>query len=107
MAINNVTNPLYPATSPYNSTGIVNNKFLDIMVNRPIPMLPTDIYWNITTTYEYRPDLLAYDLYNDSRLWWVFAQRNPNRLKDPYFDFVAGVGIYLPKSDTLQQLLGL
>jgi hypothetical protein len=40
-------------------------------------------------------------------LWWVFAQRNPNRLKDPYFDFVAGVGIYLPKADFLKQLLGL
>jgi hypothetical protein len=51
--------------------------------------------------------MLAYDLYADSRLWWVFAQRNPNRLKDPYFDFVAGVGIYIPKADFLKQLLGL
>ena len=77
------------------------------MVNRPIPMLGSDIYWNITPTYEYRPDLLAYDLYNDSRLWWVFAQRNPNRLKDPLFDFVSGLGIYLPKQTTLTQVLGL
>jgi hypothetical protein len=70
-------------------------------------MIPSDIYWNITPVYEYRPDLLAYDLYGDSRLWWVFASRNPNRLKDPYFDFVSGLGIYLPKLDTLRGILGI
>lgn len=101
------TNNLYPATSPYYGTGIVNNKFLDVMVNRTIPMNPSDIYWEITTVYEYRPDLLAYDLYADSRLWWVFSQRNPNRLKDPYFDFVTGTGIYIPKLDLLRQVLGI
>lgn len=101
------TNNLYPATSPYSATGIVNNKFLDVMVNRTIPMNPSDIYWEITQVYEYRPDLLAYDLYADSRLWWVFAQRNPNRLKDPYFDFVTGTGIYIPKLDLLKQVLGI
>ena len=100
-------NSMYPATSPYNVTDIVNEKFLDIMIDRPIIKQPSDIYWEITMVYEYRPDLLAYDLYGDSRLWWVFASRNPNRLKDPYFDFVTGVGIYLPKADLLKQLLGL
>jgi hypothetical protein len=101
------TNSLYPATSPYNNTGIVNNQFLDVMIDRPIIKDPADKYWTITSTYEYRPDLLAYDLYNDARLWWVFAQRNPNTLKDPYFDFRSGVGIYLPKPEMLTQLLGL
>ena len=101
------TSSLYPATSPYYSTGIVNDQFLDVMVNRQIPMQPSDVYWEITQVYEYRPDLLAYDLYADGRLWWVFASRNPNRLKDPYFDFVAGVGIYLPKADLVRQVLGI
>jgi hypothetical protein len=45
-------------------------------------------------------------MYNDPRLWWVFAQRNPNRLKDPLFDFKAGLGIYVPKLETLRQVLG-
>ena len=103
MALNNT----YSASSPYSNTDIVNGKFLDIMTNRAIPMVASDRYWEITTVYEYRPDLLAYDLYADSRLWWVFAQRNPNRLKDPYFDFVAGVGIYIPRLDVLNQVLGL
>jgi hypothetical protein len=100
-------NSIYPATSPYYNTDIVNNNYLDIMINIPIPMVPSDIYFEITQVYEYRPDLLAYDLYGDSRLWWVFAQRNPNRLKDPYFDFVAGIKIYLPKLTLLKQILGI
>jgi hypothetical protein len=100
-------NGVYSATSPYYTTGIVNSKFLDIMVNRIIPMQPSDVYWQITNTYQYRPDMLAYDLYNDSRLWWVFAQRNPNTLADPYGDFTTGTGIYLPKFDLLKQVLGL
>jgi hypothetical protein len=100
-------NTMYPATSPYFNTGIVNGKFLDVMIDRPIIKEPSDIYWEITMVYEYRPDMLAFDLYADSRLWWVFASRNPNRLKDPYFDFVTGVGIYLPKAPLLKQILGL
>jgi len=100
-------NGLYPPTSPYYITDIVNAKFLDIMVNRVIPAQESDIYWTITKVYEYRPDTLAYDLYNDPKLWWVFAQRNPNRLKDPYFDFVTGVQIYIPKMDLLKTVLGL
>lgn len=103
MASNNV----YPATSPYYTTDIVNAKYLDFMNNRTLPSSPSDVYWVITPVYTYRPDLLAYDTYADSRLWWVFAQRNPNRLKDPYFDFVAGVGIYIPKLDMLKQVLGI
>ena len=100
------SNDLYPATSPYFNTDIVNSKFLDVMMDRPIIKDPTDRYWVITSAYEYRPDLLAYDLYSDSRLWWVFAQRNPNSLPDPLFSFTEGTGIYLPKNEMLRQVLG-
>ena len=97
----------YPATSPYFSTSIVNRQYLDVMINRPIFSDPTDVYWEISPVYHLRPDLLASDLYNDSRLWWVFAQRNPNRLKDPLFDFVQGIFIYIPKLDALKTSLGI
>jgi hypothetical protein len=98
---------LYSQTSPYFNSDIVNEIFLDVMINRPIPSDPTDVYWEITSIYNLRPDLLASDLYNDSRLWWVFAQRNPNKLKDPLFDFVQGVFIYIPKQDVIVASLGL
>jgi hypothetical protein len=96
----------YPQTSPYYTTSVINNEYLDTMVNRPIPLDPSDRYWEITQTYNMRPDLLAYDLYSDSRLWWVFAQRNSNRIKDPVFDFVAGTGIYIPQLPNLRSALG-
>jgi len=97
----------YPATSPYHETRVINGKYLGVMINRPLPVDPTDQYWNITTAYNLRPDLLAYDLYNESKLWWVFAQRNPNTLKDPLFDFTTGKGIYIPKLSVLTNVLGI
>jgi hypothetical protein len=97
----------YPSTSPYFITNIVNNAYLDVMTNRAIPKDPQDVYWQIGATYHQRPDLLAYDLYDDPKLWWVFAQRNPNKLVDPLFDFVQGTYIYLPKAETLKAVLGL
>lgn len=100
-------NSIYPTTSPYYLTDVYKNQFLDVYINRNIPKLSDDVYWEITSTYNLRPDLLAYDTYNDSRLWWVFAVRNPNKLKDPMFDFVTGKKIYLPKLSVLKQVLGL
>ena len=97
----------YNNSSPYYFTDIVNRKFLDFMVNRPIAKDSSDQHWVITQVYHLRPDLLAYDLYSDSKLWWVFAQRNPNKLKDPLFDFTAGTEIYLPKITTLKSSLGI
>ena len=102
-----MANNLYPVTSPYYNSSIVNKKFLDVMINRPIPKLASDKFWTITETYNMRPDMLAYDLYNNPKLWWVFANRNPNALPDPLFDFTTGKNIYLPQADTLKQVLGL
>lgn len=98
---------MYTQSSPYFSTSVFNNEFLDVMMNRPIPADSTDMLWTITKTYHQRPDMLAYDLYNDSSLWWVFAQRNPNKIKDPLFDFAFGTSIYLPQLPTLKDALGL
>ena len=97
----------YPASSPYYLTDNVNGQFLDVLSNRNLYADETDVYWEITPTYNLRPDLLAHDLYNDSKLWWIFAQRNPNRLKDPLFDFVTGTKIFIPTIDLLRSQLGI
>jgi hypothetical protein len=76
------------------------------MVNRPIPVENDDLTFTINLTYQYRPDLLAYDLYGNAGLWWVFYQRNPNTLTKPPFDFAANTFIYLPKIGTLKSVLG-
>jgi len=95
----------YDATSPYFTTGY-SQFFLDAMVNRPIPAQSDDLSFDINLTYQYRPDLLAHDLYGYSRLWWVFYQRNPNTLTKPPLDFVANTTILLPKITTLKSVLG-
>lgn len=97
--------PVYDSTSAYYTTGY-SQFFLDVMVNRPIPKQTDDQVMIITQTYEYRPDMLALDLYGNSTLWWVFYQRNPNTLTAPPLDFKAGVQIYLPKISTLRSVLG-
>ena len=64
--------------------------------------------YTILPVYDYRPDMFAYDLYGNANLWWVFASRNPNVLgPDPYFNFTAGLGIYIPTIDTLRVVLGI
>jgi hypothetical protein len=96
---------IYSKTSPYFNTEIVNN-YLDVVNFRDIPKERDDILFELTATYEHRPDLLAYDLYKDHQLWWVFAVRNRSVIKDPIFDMVPGVKIYLPKASTLKGVLG-
>jgi hypothetical protein len=95
----------YNATSPYFTTPYAQF-YLDNMVNRPIPKQNDDNLIKLNQTYQYRPDLLAYDLYQESNLWWVFYQRNPNTLTAPPWDFEAGKMIYIPKITTLRSTLG-
>jgi hypothetical protein len=97
---------LYKNTSPYYNTKLLGN-YLGPLVNRPIPKLSDDVLFTINLTYARRPDLLAFDMYGDSKLWWVFAARNPNTIVDPLNDFVEGVKIYLPKIETLKTALGV
>lgn len=95
----------YDSTSPYFTTGY-SQFFLDVMVNRPIPKATDDQLFKINQTYQYRPDMLAFDLYDNAGLWWVFYQRNPNTLTAPPLDFKTGTTIYVPKITTLKNVLG-
>jgi hypothetical protein len=95
----------YDTTSPYYLTEY-SQFFLDVMVNRPIPKQNDDLLFKINQTYQYRPDLLAFDMYEDAKLWWVFYQRNPNTLQKPPLDFKSGTTIYVPKITTLRNVLG-
>jgi len=102
-------NNIYPKTSPYYNSQIVNNNFLDVLqFNTPIPPISSDADFTVTAQYEFRPDLLAQHLYNDPRLWWVFAARNPDILgPDPYFNLITGLKIKIPTLSTIQTALGI
>lgn len=96
----------YRQSSPYYKT-TQNNLYLDLLSIRPIPAEADDFLYAIENQYRHRPDLLAYDLYGNPKLWWVFVQRNMSTIKDPIFDFEPGTKIFLPKRSNLERLLGV
>jgi hypothetical protein len=96
----------YKQTSPYFKTQTYGF-FLDVADIPSIPQVASDVVYKIDLIYKNRPDLLAYDLYGDAALWWVFAVRNPNTIQDPVFDFLPGTTIFIPKKETITTALGL
>lgn len=97
---------VYSNFSPWATTQIKEN-YLDVLSIRAVSAESDDFLYTIESQYTYRPDLLAYDLYGEAALWWVFIQRNLNVLQDPIFDFVPGTKIYIPKSSSLRLVLGV
>jgi hypothetical protein len=96
----------YSATSPWFNTGVVQN-YLNILTIRPVAAEGDDFLYKIEPQYSRRPDLLAFDLYGTSKLWWVFTQRNLDVIQDPINDFIPGTEIYIPKKSGLFKVLGL
>ena len=95
-------------TSPWKNTPLnkATKEYMDFFRIRAIPASSDDVEYTIAPQYNQRPDLLAHDIYDNARLWWVFAQRNPDVLKDPIYDFVPGTQIYLPQEKYLREELG-
>lgn len=96
----------YNKSSPYRNTK-ENNLYLELLSIRPVPAEKDDFLYTIENQYRHRPDLLAFDLYGDAQLWWVFVQRNMSVIKDPIFDFEPGTQIYCPKKSNLEKYLGV
>lgn len=96
----------YSSFSPYSDTP-QNTLYLELINIRPVPSEADDYLYIIETQYRHRPDLLAFDLYANARLWWVFVQRNMDVIKDPIYDFESGVAIYIPKRSNLEKFLGI
>jgi hypothetical protein len=96
----------YTKSSPWVTTQ-QNNLYLELLEIRPVPAESDDFRYVIENQYKHRPDLLAYDLYGNPKLWWVFVQRNMSVLKDPIYDFEPGTTIYLPKRSNLEKFLGV
>jgi hypothetical protein len=96
----------YTTDSPYFNTPM-KGSVLGVMNHRTIPAEADDTLHTLTSVHEYRPDLLAYDVYKNSNLWWVFAVRNPNAIKDPIWDFRQGTVFYIPKLINIQKSLGI
>lgn len=90
----------YNKSSPWFLTP-QNNSYLETMVYREIPQSDDDPLYVVEPKYKYRPDLLAHDLYGDTKLWWVFVHRNRGILEDPVFDLIPGLKIRIPRKEQL------
>ena len=101
-----ITPVVYRSSSPYATTEYIEGKFLDILNYKKLPAEADDIYQAIGATYEYRPDLMSFDLYKSPEYWFVFALRNRDVLIDPVWDFKAETKIYIPKLNTVLRYLG-
>ena len=95
---------IYKKTSPWYITK-QNTLYLELLTLRTIPVSDDDFKYVIENQYMHRPDLLAFDLYQDAKLWWVFAQRNRSILKDPIYDFSPGTTIFCPAKANINAAL--
>lgn len=95
----------YNPLSPYYNTP-QTNWYLDHWAPRNIRQSIDDELITIPSEYEHRPDLMAYKLYENSNLWWVFSVINPNIIKDPIWDFKSGLSIYVPTRQRMQNVMG-
>jgi hypothetical protein len=95
----------YQNSSPYADTQ-QTSWFLSNMTYRDIPRDGTDTLKVLESRYNNRPDLLSYDLYGTPNYWWVFMIVNPDRIKDPIYDFKTGTVVFCPTASRLTQILG-
>jgi len=95
----------YKNSSPYSATQ-QTSWFLSNMTYRDIPRDGSDQIKILESRYENRPDLLSYDLYGTPNYWWVFMVVNPDKIKDPIYDFKPGMVIFTPTVNRLTQILG-
>lgn len=70
-----------------------------------IPFDTSDYEITIEHKYEHKPKLLAYDLYGDKSLSWVFTYFNRDLIEDPIFDLKVGMKIKVPTKARLQLYL--
>jgi hypothetical protein len=91
----------YSQSSPYAYTP-QNSYYLDFWVPPPVRPSASDNFVVLDSRYNNRPDLLSYDLYGTPMFWWVFAMVNPDIIRDPIWDCVAGITLRVPDPQSLQ-----
>lgn len=64
---------------------------------RDIPQRDDDIFVTVTSRQEFRPDLIAYDIYGDAELMWLVLQYNT--IVDLNLELTQGTEIRLPSRE--------
>jgi len=95
----------HDSTSFLKGAGVYQG-FLDINNLPKISASIADKLYQIEPRFDQRPDLLAFELYGTTRLWWLFALRNVDIIQDPIRDFRHGIQIYLPPKTIIEGFRG-
>ena len=64
-----------------------------------IPLSRNDMY--VITLEGDRLDLMADQFYKDSRLWWIIAQANPEKIRRNSYSVKPGIEIRIPREISL------
>lgn len=95
----------YSASSPYGRTP-QSSWHIGRYAHRRITAHSEDKIIVLKMKHEYRPDLLAMELYGSEAYWWVFMSRNLKVIRDPIWDFKSGTSIIVPSASHLKAILG-
>lgn len=95
---------MYKSHSPWSKTSVLYGTILDIQNKRVLYKDPLDPIVEITQEFNLRPDLFSFEHYGTAKYWWIFAQRNPDSIKDPINDFTTGKEIRVPKIKNIERM---
>lgn len=70
-----------------------------------IPFDDSDLIITVEKKYNQHPGKLAYDLYGNERLGWIFSYFNRKKIQDPIFDLVDGITIRVPTKERLNNYI--
>ena len=73
-----------------------NSRYYKNIEYPEIPVAPNDVY--IISKSTDRVDLLAFDYYNDEKLWWIISKANPGKIKRDSFFIDPGLQIRIPSN---------
>lgn len=94
----------YSSLSQYSNTQ-QTTWYLDVYTDLGFGPDSSDQQIVLDSRFKNRPDKLAYELYGQSSLWYLFYLVN-NNISDPIFDMVPGNKIYVPLPQRVADFFG-
>ena len=103
MAVANFSGTMYDVKS-YLRDSRYRSFYLDV-AKLPILSTSTGNMVVVPPECEHRIDLFSYQQYGSSRYWWLIALANADIIKDPIWDFTAGLTVIVPRDSVLLEKL--
>lgn len=103
MAVSNFSGIVYDVKS-YLRDSRYKDFYLDV-AKLPVMSASSGDYVIVPAECENRIDLFSYQQYGSSRYWWMIALANADLIKDPIWDFTAGMTVLVPRDAVLLEKL--